>query len=465
MLLTDVLVAAPPDRSDPRPAAKKATGTKGRNFAELANGQQADGVKPQDVVRPEFRPLQSISNDDLKRLNVRVVRGNRLNLYTDLPPQPAIDELPNVFEKAIPRWCDYFGVPRDRVEGWRVDGCLMRDKAPFQQLGLLPADLPPFPHGFAREQQIWVLQQPSEYYTRHLILHEGTHAFMGAVLGGNGPPWYSEGMAELFGTHEWSRGNLVTGIIPKNRDDVPELGRILLVQNSVKAGRFLSLEQVMQYGPTDHQRVEPYGWSWAAAYFLDQHPTTQRAFRTLQAFAPDSSPTFSQQFLDRIKVDWRAVNEDWRMFISQIDYGYDVIRERIEPRPAADLPTGGVTLEIDAARGWQSTGIRLEAGRSYRVEAEGRFDLQTEPKRWPCEAGGITLHYHRGFPLGALLGAVCGTDGDEIPNLEPLNKPGLIGTGRSIRISNPGILYLRINDWSHSIGDNRGQLTVQIKPQ
>jgi hypothetical protein len=64
-----------------------------------------------------------------------------------------------------------------------------------------------------------------------------------------------------------------------------------------------------------------------------------------------------------------------------------------------------------------------------------------------------------------LLGAVCGNDESEIPNLEPLNKPGLIGTGRSIRISTSGILFLRINDWSRSLADNQGRLAVRIKPQ
>ena len=452
-------------QANPTPKNARTSSPANRSLADLTKDPPENGVQADDLVRPEFRPLQEIPADVLQRSNVRLIRGKVLHLYTDLPSQPAVDELPHVFELALPEWCAYFGIRADRVDGWRVDGCLMRDKAPFEQLGLLPRDLPNFLHGYAREQQIWVLNQPSDYYTRHLILHEGTHALMAAMLGGNGPTWYSEGMAEFFGTHRWSDGKLLTRIIPQNRDDVPNWGRILLVQNSIKAGRILSLEQVMQYGPTEHLKSEPYGWSWAAAYFLDQHPRTQRAFRELRQFAPDSSLLFSQQFLERIKPDWRAISEDWRIFASQIDYGYDVVREQIEHRPANPLPNGGATVAIDSARGWQSTGIRLEAGKSYSVEAEGRFDLQTEPKRWTSEAGGITLHYHRGFPLGALLGAVCGNDEAEIPNLEPLNKPGLIGTGRSIRISTSGILFLRINDWSRSLADNQGRLAVRVKPQ
>ena len=37
----------------------------------------------------------------------RQVAGKHLTLVTDLPPSPAVDELPRLFDAAFPRWCEY----------------------------------------------------------------------------------------------------------------------------------------------------------------------------------------------------------------------------------------------------------------------------------------------------------------------------------------------------------------------
>ena len=50
-------------------------------------------------------------------------------------------------------------------------------------------------------REFWLFDQPTDYYVRHLLLHEGTHVFMVSFLGGCGPGWYMEGTAELLGTH------------------------------------------------------------------------------------------------------------------------------------------------------------------------------------------------------------------------------------------------------------------------
>ena len=35
------------------------------------------------------------------------------------------------------------------------------------------------------------------------MLHEGTHAFIFSHLGDQIPPWFNEGLAELFASHRW----------------------------------------------------------------------------------------------------------------------------------------------------------------------------------------------------------------------------------------------------------------------
>ena len=136
-------------------------------------------------------PSAAAAVDDARTAaaGIRKVPGRRLTLYTDLSGRN-IDELPAVFEQAFPLWCAYFGVKQSDHSGWHMTGFLMKDKARFAQAGLLPGDLPPFLHGYSRGQLLWLYEQPSEYYRRHLLLHEGTHGFMLTILGSGGPPWY-----------------------------------------------------------------------------------------------------------------------------------------------------------------------------------------------------------------------------------------------------------------------------------
>ena len=98
------------------------------------------------------------------------------------------------------------GVGRsDATEDWQVDAYVMRDKAAFRRLGLIPPDLPEFPFGYALGNKIWVVAQKSEYYTRHLLLHEGVHAMAFSHFGGAGPSWFMEGTAELLSVHDGQR--------------------------------------------------------------------------------------------------------------------------------------------------------------------------------------------------------------------------------------------------------------------
>ena len=39
-------------------------------------------------------------------------------------------------------------------------------------------------NGVTLGSDMWLHDQPTDYYRRHLLLHEGTHAFMIAFLGG-----------------------------------------------------------------------------------------------------------------------------------------------------------------------------------------------------------------------------------------------------------------------------------------
>ena len=52
--------------------------------------------------------LPSLDEERVAAAGLRKLEGNHLTLYTDLPPSPEVDELPHVFDEAVPLWRIYF---------------------------------------------------------------------------------------------------------------------------------------------------------------------------------------------------------------------------------------------------------------------------------------------------------------------------------------------------------------------
>ena len=392
---------------------------------------------------------------------IRKLAGEHLTLYTDLPAADDVDELPLVFDKAVPQWCEYFGVDPVRAENWRMTAFLMADRDRFHAAELWSPELPQFLHGYQLGYELWLNEQPSAYYRRHLLLHEGTHGFMNLLLGGTGAPWYMEGIAELLGTHRWSDGQLTLRYFPKDREETPEWGRIKIIKDEFAAGRGMTLTEILKYNGPVFLRNEPYAWCWGATAFFDNHPDYQQTFRSLRQEVRDNSSQFSQRFYDRLREQWPQINEQWQLFVIDMEYGYDVARAAVQYKAGQPLPAAGATVTVAADRGWQSSGVRVEAGVTYRITASGRYQVADQPKVWWCEPGGVTIRYQRGQPLGLLLAAV--RDNDHPPEgLTPLASPAAIGLERTITFDRPGTLFFRINESAATLADNAGQLSVRV---
>jgi hypothetical protein len=270
-----------------------------------------------------------------------------------------------------------------------------------------------------------------------------------------------EGTAELLATHLWEQGQLKLRYFPSSREKVPEWGRIKIIKDDVRAGRSKTLQEVMNYDSRAHLRVEPYGWSWAAAAFLDAHPGYQQRFRALQKESRVTDASFSQRFVQAIGNDSQRLGREWEWFITNIDYGYDIAREAFQYKMAETVPEDGRAVEIAADRGWQSSGIQIEAGKKYRIAATGRYQLGTQPKIWWSEPNGVTIRYHRGQPLGMLLGAIVDESNPQIMDNKALSGVP-ISSGLETTPARSGVLYLRINDAPSELSDNRGSATVKI---
>ena len=440
-------------------------------FVTAAQGQppqnaapaQEPGAAPRGKGK-DAPPPRTFDDAQIRAAGLRKLTGKHITLYTDVGSSPAVDELPKLFDLAFPQWCQYLGQDEKQLAEWRVNGFLMADKQRFRTLQLLPDNLPEFLHGYARGHEIWMNEQTTDYYRRHLVLHEGTHAFMRTQLGSCGPPWYMEGMAELLGTHRWRDGKLTLGVMPGSRDETPGWGRIKIVKDAVaakqgEANQGHSLALVLAFDPNLYLKNEPYGWSWAAAAFFDGNPKYRQRFR--EAFQDVTRPDFNARFQVLFKDDWAEVNEEWQLFVATMEYGHDLTRTAIDFKPGKPLAASGAKVTIAADHGWQSSGVVLEAGKKYRLRASGRYQIADQPKPWLCEPNGVSIRYYRGLPLGTLVAAIR-ADGTKAGATSGLLKPLPIGLQQVFVPEQSGTLYLKINDSPAELADNSGTLLVEI---
>lgn len=415
----------------------------------------------QKGIAQEFA-LPQLDDGKIAVAGIRKLTGKHLILYTDVPDTVQdVQNLPAAFDAAVPQWARYFDVDLAKLADWKLVACVMDRKERFEGAGLYTRDLPDFPNGYQKGSQFWLFDQPSDYYRRHLLLHEGTHAFMNRWLGGAGPPWYMEGLAEMLGTHEWDGQRLTLGFNPPDKTQVPYWGRVKIVRDDFAAGKGMTLTDIFRYDAQAHLKNEAYGWCWAATAFLNAHPNTREAFQSLRTNTQDRSIEFSRRFLEAMKPNWPQIAEDWQLYVINLDYGYDVARAATVRAPTSPL-NGQATVTVAADHFWQSTGIRVEAGQTYELTATGRYQMASEPKPWWSEPGGITIEYHQGRPLGILLAAVSDPQEGE-SGITPLASPEVIGLSGKITPRKSGTLYLCLNDSPAKLADNQGTATVVIK--
>jgi len=407
--------------------------------------------------------LKSIPINDklVASQGIRRIESQHLTLFTDLPPGDQVDSLPGYFDQAYPQWCAYFEIDPQQHADWRMQGFLMLDKRRFDAAGLLPVDLPDFENGFSRGADLWLYEQPSDYYRRHLLLHEGTHGFMNAMLGGCGAGWYMEGTAELLATHRLEDGRLVLRHFPNSREETPMLGRIKLVQQEVREGRSKLIGEVMAVDNRYALPNQTYAWCWALAAFLDGHPQYRQRFRQLKQWAGEPYNSFNRRMRNLFPDQWFHLSEQWQLFAETLDYGHDIEGHAIDFRWGALLEKGERQVNVRSDLGWQNTGVRLKAVNEYVVTAKGRFQLDDEPKIWWSEPDGVTIRYHAGQPLGSLLGVIR-YDQPVTSGKTAFLRHFRVGSSCVLQPLTNGTLYLQLNDGAGDRGDNIGGVSVSI---
>ncbi len=409
---------------------------------------------------------QPVDVEALKAAGIRTLESKHLTLYTDLPPTPEVDELPKVFDLAIPQWAEFFQADAKRLATWHVTACVMKDSNRFEEYQLMPRKLPPFLHGLQRFDDIWVHEQPGAYYRRHLLLHEGTHAVMNRIFGRVGPVWYREGIAEMLGTHSYKDGKLRLNIFPADRKQVEYWGRIKIIRDDIRKNGTRQIDQIVDLPTRAFLSSDSYAWSWALQTLLHRRAEYAPICDALRKEMYRSERGVTRVFSREFQKHRSQLDLDWNLFIQHLDYGYDFSRETIVFSPTVEELTNEIsTITVDSAKPWQATGLLIPANTTIEFAARGRYQVAVEPKAdgakaWMCEPQGVTIEYYQGRPLGQLLAAVVPQDAS---SQDSRFEPQVVGRRAKLTTKTGGQLFFRINERADRLGDNVGEITVRIR--
>lgn len=393
----------------------------------------------------------------------QTVSGKYITLVSDAQKVEELEQLVASFDAAVPQWAKRLNRSDSLIADFHVKAYLMEQADRFRRSGDLPGNLN-FKFGFARNQTVWLFKQPSEYYTRHLLLHEGVHAFCLHQFNGIGPQWFGEGVAEWLALHRGQEAEIVIDQVPATRADTPYWGRFKAMSAARAQGKVPTLDAVLAY-PIDRQgNVERYGWSWLAVSLLYHYPDTREAFLDSFSRAAETPAVFNELLKRDLARRWPVVQARWRVAAQQIDYGFQWERETIDLSindPAWQGQT--VRKDIKADQGWQSIGVRLPPGTTVRIDAEGQCTINQNPKPWISEPAGVTIHYANDRPLGQCLACVIPNLTSEkqwVPSLtiQPIDGP------KELKIKQYSWLLLRINDHLDDLDNNRGGYRATLQP-
>ena len=418
---------------------------------------------PQKLVRPSVL-RREFNEPQLAKAGIRRYESKHLRLFTDIPAERA-QPIPPLVDAVYGEWEQYFGALPPDHEGstFQITGYVMADPQKFRDLGLVPADLPPFIQGRHRGAEFWMFDQATDYYRRHLVLHESTHSYMAFL-----PQvpleavWYLEGIAELFGTHAMdAHGKNRCRVVPAHKAGFANWGRTEIIREEIKAGRGMDLPGVLRLRSTDFLQNASYGWAWGLCQFLDQHPRYRDPFHHFvqEARQRHAAEDFKRLFSPNLQ----DLNEEWLLYSAAVDYGYDVERAAISFRNGQPLTDALIGLEIAANRGWQSSGVHVLRGKTYRLVANGRCTMAQLPVAWESEPQGISIRYAHQRPVGMLIGSIRA---DAAPaNYPQTTMLQTFAVGRELLLKPDvdGTLYLRVNDFWSELADNSGKYRVEIQ--
>jgi hypothetical protein len=391
------------------------------------------------------------------------LQGTFITLVTDDSRKDQKGKLLETFDEAVPLWAQALDVSAEVLASFRVRIHVFVDRERMEAAGVIPAGLPEFRYGLQRDLHAWVIRNDSEYMTRHLVLHEGLHAFMSWSKGGLGAGWFCEGSAEWLATHRWQNGKLEIGMIPNSPEETPYWGRIGLIEQARRKNQVPGLDAVLQYRSSPTANTEMYAWSWALMRMLESYPEYRPLWREALVRYGKDEERFNHELLAQLDKADRGVSlaTKWQVWVWELAYGFEIENHRLqraEISPPDNVSAKNREAEIQANQGWQAV-CMMRAGDRLQIRATGRIVLGHAPKPWTSYPEGITVTYCGGRPLGELQAMRCD---ESTPLCCPRPQVIPVGQRTTVIAEQDGWLWMRCNDFSNSRSDNEGSYRVSL---
>lgn len=292
--------------------------------------------------------------------------------------------------------------------------------------------------------------------------HEVVHAYCGQTFGAMGPDWYREGMAQML-TYRCCAGEGVK-CPPRVLKNI-KTGQQRTLSGILCAGAFstelsnslqrktkqrdelLGLVPLENWTEADvrslSQLHQSYSWSWLACHMLHENPNYQSRFHSLGIGYVTNRPDSRRNLFEALS---KEMDFEFRFMIDRLDDGFrpDLCywdwNKRFRPLDSRR----DVRVCIRSARGYQASGLSVEAGQRYCYSSEGSWQISDDAV--PVGAEGDQQGW------GALEGVIM--------NNYQLSEPFLLRNRGQFIAPSEGRLYLRCRDRWNQLADNAGDLVV-----
>ena len=388
-----------------------------------------------DRLANKYRAL----SDDPKA-EPRLIRSPHFAFLTDVSDREAriiLDKL----ERMVGLLERYFG----RRSGGVVEGFIVHD------LNVFPAGTFAEPAGVAKIREGAGVcfnlslgsQRKATLYScvdHGVIQHECTHGFCHMTFGSTGPTWLSEGVAELG--NYWQDGEQAVEIDP------------VVMAYLQRSAPKRSLLEIATPGREPAGSWQDYAWRWALCHLLANNPNYSDRFKPLAVALMEGRPDLS--FTSVYGPAARELSFEYEQFLLTVGNGYraDLTawpwKAKFRPLPASG---GSVMASIEAAAGWQASGLQIEKGVMYEAAADGT---------WRIAAAGAAVDANGDEAgHGRLVGAVLQGGERDVDYILSAAIP--LGTRQAFVAPADGRLFLRCDDDWTQLADNVGELAVTLR--
>jgi hypothetical protein len=364
-------------------------------------------------------------------------------LHTDMSPKEAQDLL-NKLETMISMISKYWGRPPAGV----IECNVVRDLSRWP-----PGRLDP--EGVAKIQQeagvtltqtlslggqtvaakavVYAIAKPG------VAQHEAVHAYCGQSFGTCGPLWYAEGMAELG--QYWRAGERASEASVQIH---PIVLQYLQTSPPQSLNDIVNTHSARSFTGDSWQN---YAWRWALCHLLEHNTNYHDRFRPLGlGFLTEQKVSFEETYGPMA----REISFEYLFFVSHIEQGFrvDLCSWDWKKKFQTLIDRAPVSARVAAGRGWQPSGATLRAGKEYEYSAAGTW--KTGKERDDVTADGDAEG------AGRLIGVLFKD--------YQLGEPFALGSYGKFTAPEDGQLFLRCQSKWGEIADNKGGVTVKIKP-